>query len=253
MADSLAALVLGAGAGKRLAPLTRLRPKVLCPVGGVPLVDRALSQVAAVVGAGATAVNANPAHLGGLLAEHLDGRCHLSVEVGAALGTAGAVAHLRPWLDGRAVLVVNGDTWHDADLGVLLEGWDGATVRVLVAGTIPTMDDRPRVVGSVLPPAEVARLPEEPSGLWEVSWRHRLAEGRLEVLAADVAFVACDRPVDYLAANMARSGGTSVVGEGAEVAGRLVRSVVWPGATVAAGEILVDAVRASAGVTVLVR
>lgn len=253
MADSLAALVLGAGAGTRLAPLTRLRPKVLCPVGGVPLVDRALAKVAAVVDAGATAVNANPDHLGGLLVEHLDGRCHVSVEEGVALGTAGAVAHLRPWLDGRAVLVVNGDTWHDADLAMLVGAWDGHAVRVLVAGPHPTMEGRPRIVGSVLPPAEVARLAEEPSGLWEASWRDRLAEGRLEVLAADVAFVACDRPVDYLAANMAASGGASVVGAGAEVAGRLVRSVVWPGGTVAAGETLVDAVRASADVTVLVR
>ena len=50
MADSVAALVLAAGAGTRLAPLTRLRPKPLCPVGGVALVDHALARAAALVG-----------------------------------------------------------------------------------------------------------------------------------------------------------------------------------------------------------
>jgi ADP-glucose pyrophosphorylase len=44
-----------------------------------------------------------------------------------------------------------------------------------------------------------------------------------------------------------------VVGEGASVQGAVVRSVVWPGARVVEGEVLVDAVRAGRTVTVLVR
>ena len=47
MPDSLAAVVLAAGAGTRLRPLTRLRPKALCPVGDRPLVDHALDRVGA--------------------------------------------------------------------------------------------------------------------------------------------------------------------------------------------------------------
>ena len=42
MGDSLAAVVLAAGAGTRLAPLTSVRPKALCPVGDRPLLDAAL-------------------------------------------------------------------------------------------------------------------------------------------------------------------------------------------------------------------
>ena len=42
MGDSLAAVVLAAGSGTRLAPLTWVRAKALCPVGGRPLVDSAL-------------------------------------------------------------------------------------------------------------------------------------------------------------------------------------------------------------------
>ena len=44
MADSLAAVVLAAGAGARLRPLTRIRPKALCPVANVPLVDGAIDR-----------------------------------------------------------------------------------------------------------------------------------------------------------------------------------------------------------------
>ncbi|MDP9006189.1 MAG: sugar phosphate nucleotidyltransferase, partial [Actinomycetota bacterium] len=42
MADSLAALVLAAGKGERLRPLTLIRPKALCPVANVALVDLAI-------------------------------------------------------------------------------------------------------------------------------------------------------------------------------------------------------------------
>ena len=45
--------MLAAGAGSRLRPLTRFRPKPLCPVGDVTLLDGNLARVAAVVGTGA--------------------------------------------------------------------------------------------------------------------------------------------------------------------------------------------------------
>ncbi|MBA3303619.1 MAG: NTP transferase domain-containing protein, partial [Acidimicrobiia bacterium] len=179
MGDSLAALVLAAGQGTRLRPLTLVRPKPLCPVGGVALVDRALATVAAVVGDGAVAVNA---HTGiALLEDHLAGRAFLSVEEPVALGTAGAVAHLRPWLDGRPVLVVNADTWHTVDLGPLVAGWDGEQVRVLVAGD-PSAPLGPatRILGSLLPPSAVAALPSGVSGLSVVCWRPAAAAGTLE-------------------------------------------------------------------------
>ena len=44
MIDSLAGVVLAAGPGTRLLPLTRLRPKALCPVANVALVDLALAR-----------------------------------------------------------------------------------------------------------------------------------------------------------------------------------------------------------------
>lgn len=241
--------MLGAGEGRRLRPLSQLRPKALCPVAGRPLVDLALERAAAVVPATAMAVNVH--HGRAQMEAHLAGRAHLSVEEPQALGTAGAVARLRPWLDGRGVLVLNADTYHDADLGALVSGWDGRRVRVLVCGPPGTsLGPTSRVLGSVLPPREVAKLEVAPLGLWEACWRARVADGSLEVVAAESTFVDCATPADYLAANLSASGGAAVVGEGAVVEGEVVRSVVWPGGVVAAGEVLRDAVRVGERLTV---
>lgn len=255
MADSVAALVLAAGVGSRLEPLTRLRPKPLCPVGGVPLVDHALERVAAIVGTGRDRVAVNAHRHADQLVEHVDGRAHVSVEPGdEALGTAGAVGHLRRWLDGRALVVVNGDTWTRIRLDPLLDGWDGQRVRVLVQGP-PGTQAAPgaQVVASVLPAAVAAGLRAEVSGLTNRVWWPAKADGRLESVAVQGELVSCDRPRDYLRANLASSGGASVIGEGAVVEGEVTRSVVWPGVRVVAGERLVDAVKAADDVLVLVR
>jgi MurNAc alpha-1-phosphate uridylyltransferase len=253
MADSLAGLVLAAGSGSRLRPLTSRRTKAMCPVGDRPLVSWAIERVAALVDA--VAVNAR--YDVDRLAAHVatDG-VHVSDERGypEELGTGGAVGALRGWLDGRAVLVVNGDTWTDVDLAPLVDGWDGERVRVLVHGPPgTTLASLPGVVGSLVPAADAARLPAVPLGLSNGLWAPARAEGRLDVLAGDGVFVSCDRPRDYLAANLAWSGGASVIGAGAVVEGEVVRSVVWPGAHVRGAEVLVDAIRADAGITVLVR
>jgi NDP-sugar pyrophosphorylase family protein len=252
MPDSVAAIVLGAGAGTRLRPLTRFRPKPLCPVGDATLLDGNLDRVAAVVGRGPEHLAVNAHHHVEQLADAVAGRAHLSVEGPEALGTAGAVAHLRPWLDGRPALVVNGDSWTTIELAPLVEGWDGERVRVLVVGP-PALVDGVGILGSLLPPDVIAGLPHRPAGLYEACWRPLRDEGRLEVVGAEGPFVACDTPRDYLAANLAWSGGEPVVGEGAVVEGSLTRSVVWPGAVVHPGEVLVDAIRLDDRATVLVR
>jgi CTP:molybdopterin cytidylyltransferase MocA len=246
----VAGVVLAAGAGTRLRPLTLLRPKPLCPVGGVALVDLAMARVGAV----ADDVAVNVHHGRAAMEAHLGRRVHVSVEEGEALGTAGALGRLRPWVDGRPLVVVNADAWTTAPLAPLLDGWDGACIRVLVAGAAevtPTM----RLAGALLPWWAVEPLAAEPSGLWEVSWRAAVAAGRIEAvpIGRGVPFVDCGTPGAYLAANLAASGGAPVVGEGAVVAGRVERSVVWPGAAVHAGEHLVHAIRTDAGSTVLVR
>jgi NDP-sugar pyrophosphorylase family protein len=252
------AVILAAGEGARLRPLTRLRPKALCPVGDVPLVDLGLARAASAVELGVGAVAVNASHARAALEAHLDGLAYISAEPEDEpdLGTAGALAWMRDWIAGRGVLVLNGDTWAPGDLGPFVADWDRTRVRILVAGDDQLRPpDRPSspIVAACMPWPEVARLTPVPSGLWEVSWRDRMAEGAVEVVRWDGPFIDCGTPARYLAANLAASGGAPVVGAGAEVAGTLERAVVWPGARVRRGERLVDAIRADDGMTVLVR
>lgn len=240
--------MLAAGAGTRLRPLSRERPKALCPVGGVPLVDLAVDRVRPLVGA--VAVNVH--HGRAQLVAHLGDRVHVSVEAEQALGTAGALGALRAWIDGRGVVVVNADAWCPDPLDALVQGWDGERVRVLVVGA-DRLGPRVQVAGSLLPWAAVEPLEPAPSGLYERCWRPWADRGALEVVRHDGAFVDCGTPADYLAANLAVSGGASVIGAGAVVQGRLERSVVWDEAVVHDGEVLRDAIRTQGGLTVLVR
>ena len=243
-------MVLAAGAGTRLAPLTIERPKALCPVGDDALLDLALARLEPLVGALAVNVHHGRAAMERHLVAH-EG-VHVSVEAERALGTAGAIGRLRPWIAGRSVAVVNADAWSPDPLEPLLAGWDGERVRLLLVGAdelAPTV----RVAACVLPWAAAARLAAEPSGLYEVCWRPWADRGALDVVRHDATFVDCGTPADYLAANLLATGGRSAVGAGAVVAGTTRRSVVWPGATVAAAEVLEDAIRTTAGRTVLVR
>jgi NDP-sugar pyrophosphorylase family protein len=124
---------------------------------------------------------------------------------------------------------------------------------VIVTGDEAVLGPRSGIAGSLLPPSVVATLPDSPAGLYEVCWKPALDAGRLEVVAAGGPFVPVDRPSDYLAANLAASGGASVIGDGAIVDGEITRCVLWPGAVVRRGESLVDAIRCDARTTVLVR
>lgn len=245
--------MLAAGEGRRLAPLTRLRPKPLCPVGNRTLVDRAIDAAGAALGGVTGQVAVNVHHGRGQMLAHLATRpeVHLSLEETQALGTAGGVAALGEWLSDRHALVLNADTWHRADLRRFVQEWDGERVRVLTPTPLP-FGPRSGVVASLLPASVVATLRAEPSGLWEVVWRDALTEGWLEAVHTDAPVIDCGTPTGYLAANLAESGGEPVVGPGAVVDGELIRSVVWPGSVVRAGERLVDAIRAE-DLTVLVR
>src|SRR5262245_45052885 len=150
IAHGFAAVVLGAGFGTRLRPLTQLRPKALCPVANIALVDWAIDRVGGLSERVAVNVHAGrermeehflgqspilPVQLSDLAgkggsARHVN--VQLSFEEPQVLGTAGALGQLRWWIDGSPTLVVNGDTWCPADLAPALAGWDGERVRVVV-------------------------------------------------------------------------------------------------------------------------
>ena len=244
--DDLAAVVLAAGLGTRLRPLTTLRPKALCPVANEPLADAAIRRCRTVTDA--IAVNAHA--LADQIVEHYaDGRVHVSVERDEALGTAGAIGRLRGWIDGRAVLVHNADAWHEADIApALVDGWDGERMRLLVVPRPPKADFGPNLYAGVclLPWHDIATLDDQPSGLYEVLWRQAAARNALDLVVHDGAWFDCGTPASYLAANLHASGGHSVIAADANVApdASITRSVVWPGAVVSAGEALHEVIRA---------
>jgi mannose-1-phosphate guanylyltransferase/MurNAc alpha-1-phosphate uridylyltransferase len=108
VAPEIAGVVLAAGEGRRLRPLSHVRPKALCTVATRPLLEWAVERLRPYVAQ--VAVNAH-GHLD-LMRVWLDAHdVHGSVEPGEARGTAGAFGLLRDWIDGRPVLLTNADAW----------------------------------------------------------------------------------------------------------------------------------------------
>ena len=244
----LVGVVLAAGEGRRLRPLTALRPKPLCPVANRPLLDWALERVRPYVSR--LAVNAS--HLADQVDAHLRGTgVHVSHEA-ELLGSAGALGRLAPWIGDADVLLHNSDAWLTDDLSQLLDGWSGRNPRLLVEEASDGHGDfgRWNFVGvSLLPNRFVKDLPDRFGGLYTLVWKPCFDRDELEFVTVRGEFVDCGTPADYLHANLLANDGRSVVGEGAVVDGVLIDSVVWPHCTVAAGEVLRDAVRAYGGLT----
>ena len=242
--------MLAAGEGQRLRPLTEVRPKSLCPINNVPMLDLAVARLRRHVAE--VAVNAH--HLADQVEAHLDGTdITVSVETPEALGTAGALGALRQWIAGRDVLIHNADAWLTDPLDQLVQGWDGTRPRLLVGpagGRRADFGDRRFVGVSLLPGTVAAALPARPLGLYEAVWRDAWERGQLELVDVTGPAIDCGTVADYLHANLIANGGRSVIGAGCVVKGEVRRSVIWDGCTVELGERLTDAVRATASLTV---
>lgn len=248
MSEGFAAVVLAAGTGTRLAPLTEHRPKALCPIGHQTLLDRALDSLRSLGLCGPWVVAVNAHHHPRQISAAVGDRAHLSLENPVALGTAGAIGALRDWIDGRDVVVLNADSYLDGDIASLTAEPPGPAGRLLVRPQGEPADFGPwRYIGAAaIGWAQVRTLAPVPSGLYEVLWAHE----RPGLVPFAGTAIDCGTPADYLAANLHDSHGASVIGTGAVVEGTLTRSVVWPGGLVRSGEHLVDAIRIGTDVTV---
>ena len=114
-------LLMAAGLGTRLRPLTEKTPKPMLPVRGQPLIHRLLTQLAA---AGHRDVSINLHHLGAQIEDSVGTGERFGVRVRYAheeelLDTGGTVVQALPWLGDAPFLVVNADIYTDFDFATL--------------------------------------------------------------------------------------------------------------------------------------
>lgn len=132
------AMVMAAGLGKRMRPLTATRPKPLVEVAGKPLLDHVLDRLRT---AGITRAVVNVHYLADALEAHLKRRAGdmeviISDERSKLLETGGGLVKALPLIGDDSFLVVNSDNlWIDGPVDAirLLESrWDDATMDALL-------------------------------------------------------------------------------------------------------------------------
>lgn len=128
------AMILAAGRGERLRPITDSIPKPLVEVGGKPLLHWHLLKLKR---AGISDIIINSAYLSERIVENIgDGsafgvKVTHSVEGSLGLETAGGIIKALPFFEGEDFLVVNGDTFIDADYSQFLKPLkDGMQARL---------------------------------------------------------------------------------------------------------------------------
>ena len=117
------AMILAAGVGKRLRPLTTVYPKVLVPVVNKPVVDRVM-ELLKIHGVREIVINAH--HHYQKIVNHLNKgnpfgmRTEVRVEK-EILGTGGGIKNTQDFWDKDPFIVMNGDILTDIDLGKVYE------------------------------------------------------------------------------------------------------------------------------------
>ena len=114
-------MILAAGRGERLRPLTDHTPKPLLPIAGLPLI---VHQVGWLASAGVHDIVINLHHLGGQIEGCLGDGSQLGVSITysreeALLDTGGGIARALPLFGGMPFVILNGDIWTDYPFGRL--------------------------------------------------------------------------------------------------------------------------------------
>jgi mannose-1-phosphate guanylyltransferase len=259
----LSALVLTAGLGTRLDPLTRLLAKAAMPVAGRTLIERVLDWLRA---EGVTDVVLNLHHHPETITAVVGDGAQLGLRVRYSwehpiLGSAGGPRHALPLLDAETFLIINGDTLCDVDLAPMIEAHAGTRAAVTLA-VVPNpapdhyngirLDDEQRItafvpkgvadptwhfVGIQVVSAEIfAPLPDAvPAETVGGIYRERLTTqfGSLRGWPVSKRFVDVGTPRDYLRTVLEhRTPGAvdaAIEGDGSQIhpTARLTRSVIW--------------------------
>lgn len=205
------AMVMAAGLGTRMRPLTNDRPKALVEVGGKTLIDHMLDRLAE-DGVSRAVVNAH--HFADRLEAHLAARrapqVTISDERAQLMDTGGGLVKAAPVLGAAPIFVVNIDSvWREdpgapSALAALRAAWDPARMDMLLLlarmdrvlgfhgagdfhldpdGRLRPRGDDPRTDHAymgvqILNPAVLAGRAEEPFSTWAL-WKDALARGRL--------------------------------------------------------------------------
>ena len=279
------ALVLTAGLGTRLRPLTDVRAKPAIPVAGEPIIRRIITWLVS-QGVDDLVLNLHhrPQTLTAVVGDGADlgARVRYSWEHPRLLGSAGGPRLARPMLDAGTFLIINGDTLTDVDL-VRLAGAHAASGALVTLALVPNreftryggvlLDADHRVAGfarrgpssegsyhyvgvqivdgavfdSVPPGAPASSI----GGVYDALLAAR--PDAVRGLVCDAAFWDVGTVDDYWRTSEAfmAKGGTATTGRGGRVdaAARVTRSILWDDVVVEA-DAVVDACIVTDGVRV---
>jgi mannose-1-phosphate guanylyltransferase len=162
-------MVLAAGFGTRLRPLTNILPKPLVPVANRPLIEYTLRLLAK---SGTHRIVVNLHHLGDRIPAALGDGSHLGIEITYSpeeeiLGTGGGLVRMREFLEGGSFFVLNADVLTGVDLSALYRFHQER-------GAAATMVVRPYPAQGGYTPLEM----DEAGWLTDFKDAHRTPQGR---------------------------------------------------------------------------
>lgn len=117
------AMILAAGRGERLRPLTDTTPKPMLPLNGKPLLEHHINRLVAI---GVKDIVINTCWLGEQIEAYFADGHDFGVNISwsresEALETGGGIRHALPFLGDQPFLLINGDVWSDFPLAELAE------------------------------------------------------------------------------------------------------------------------------------
>ncbi|OIR04594.1 glucose-1-phosphate thymidylyltransferase [mine drainage metagenome] len=179
------AMILAAGRGERMRPLTDHTPKPLLQVGGKPLIVWHLERLAR---AGFTEIVINHAHLGAQIEQSLGNGSQWNVSIqyspeAIALETAGGIANALPLLGDAPFLVVNGDIFIDIDFSPLKLHAPNLAHLVMVDNPPQHAQGDFALVGKQLMPEGEIKLTFSGVGIYEPSLFAMIEKGQPAKLA----------------------------------------------------------------------
>ncbi len=186
-------MLLAAGRGERMRPLTDEIPKPLLTVGGKPLI---VHLIEALVAEGFRELVVNHAWHGAMIEQRLgDGRefgasIEYSAEGERALETGGGIRHALPLLGSDPFVAVNADIWTDFPFGSLPDALETLAHVILVDNPVHHPDGDFVLAGTRVRDGEGRRLTFSGIGVYRPELFAELSDGCFPL--APILFDACD-------------------------------------------------------------